>query len=132
MWMIKNPDWFDVAVTPNLFGDIVSDLGAMLQGGMGIAASANIHPGRVSLFEPIHGSAPKHAGKNVASPVAAIMAGSMMLGYLGEKKASAAIEQAILDLFKSGRLKGVGTGAHPTDEVGDMVAAELKAVAANV
>ena len=132
MWMIKNPEWFDVAVTPNLFGDIITDLGAMLQGGMGIAASGNIHPGRVSLFEPIHGSAPKHAGKNVASPVAAIMAGSMMLDYLGEKKAAGAIEQAIVDLFQSGRLRGVGTGEHPTTEVGDLVAAELKAVAANV
>ena len=71
MWLVKNPEWFDVAVTPNLIGDIVTDLGAMLQGGMGIAASGNIHPGRVSLFEPIHGSAPKHAGKNVVSPVAA-------------------------------------------------------------
>ncbi|MEM7310020.1 MAG: 3-isopropylmalate dehydrogenase [Planctomycetota bacterium] len=132
MWLIKNPEWFDVAVTPNLFGDIVTDLGAMLQGGMGIAASANIHPGRVGLFEPIHGSAPKHAGKNVASPVAAIMASSLLLDYLGEKKAAAAVEKAIADLFKSGRLKGVGTGNHPTDEVGDMVVSELKAVAANV
>lgn len=129
MWMVKNPEWFDVAVTPNLFGDIITDLGAMVQGGMGIAASGNIHPGRVSLFEPIHGSAPKHAGKNVASPVAAILAGSMMLDYLGEKTAAKAIEQVVRDLFTSQRLKGVGTGVHGTTEVGEMVTNELRATA---
>ncbi len=132
MWLIKNPEWFDVAVTPNLFGDIISDIGAMIQGGMGVAASANIHPGRVSLFEPIHGSAPKHAGKNAASPVAAILAGSMMLDYLGEKAAAKAIEQAIIDLLRSSRIQGVSTGTHPTDEVGDMVVAELRSVGARV
>lgn len=132
MWMVKNPEWFDVAVTPNLFGDIITDLGAMVQGGMGIAASGNIHPGRVSLFEPIHGSAPKHAGKNVASPVAAILAGGMMLDYLGQKTAASAIEKAVVDLLQSGRIKGVGTGVHPTSEVGDAVAAELRTVASGV
>ena len=129
MWMVKNPEWFDVAVTPNLFGDIVTDLGAMLQGGMGIAASGNINPGHVSLFEPIHGSAPKHAGKDVASPVAAIMAVSMMLDYLGEKPASQAIEKAVSDLLTSKRLKGVGTGMHKTSEVGEMVITELRQTA---
>jgi len=132
MWMIKNPEWFDVAVTPNLFGDIITDLGAMVQGGMGIAASANIHPGRHGLFEPIHGSAPKHAGKNVACPVAAILAAGMMLGYLGEKQAEQAIEKTITDLLRSSRIKGVGTGDHQTTEVGDMVVAELRALAAKV
>lgn len=129
MWMIKNPEWFDVAVTTNLFGDIVTDLGAMLQGGMGIAASGNLHPGKVSLFEPIHGSAPKHAGKGVASPVAAIMATSMLLDYVGEKEAAQNIEAAIAQLLRSNRIKGVGTGDHNTAEVGDMVVAELKATA---
>jgi 3-isopropylmalate dehydrogenase len=132
MWMVKNPEWFDVAVTPNLFGDIITDLGAMIQGGMGIAASGNIHPGRVGLFEPIHGSAPKHAGKNVASPIAAIMASGMMLGYLGQRDAEQAIEQAVGDLLRDGRLKGVATGVHPTDEAGNLVAAELKRIAARV
>jgi len=132
MWMVKNPEWFDVAVTPNLLGDIITDLGAMIQGGMGIAASGNLHPGSVSLFEPIHGSAPKHAGKNVASPVAAILAGGMMLDYLGEKQAAASIEQSVADLLRDGRLRGVGTGEHPTNEVGDLVAAELRAMAAKV
>jgi 3-isopropylmalate dehydrogenase len=129
MWMIKNPEWFDVAVTPNLFGDIITDLGAMVQGGMGIAASGNIHPGRVSLFEPIHGSAPKHAGKNVASPVAAIMAVSMMLDYIGEKPAAKAIEDTVRDLLVSGKIRGVGTGDHPTNEVGDKVVEALQATA---
>jgi len=132
MWMVKNPEWFDVAVTTNLFGDIITDLGAMIQGGLGIAASGNIHPGRVSLFEPIHGSAPKYAGKNVACPVAAIMAASMMCDYLGEKQAAAAIEKAVNDLLVSRKLKGVGTGDHPTNEVGDLVAAELRKVTARV
>ena len=132
MWMVKNPEWFDVAVTPNLLGDIITDLGAMVQGGMGLAASGNIHPGRVSLFEPIHGSAPKHAGKNVASPVAAIMACSMMLDYLGEKTAATAIESVLRELFRSGRLCGAGTGDHPTNEVGDLVAGELRQPASSV
>jgi len=132
MWMIKNPEWFDVAVTPNLFGDIITDLGAMLQGGLGIAASGNIHPGRVSLFEPIHGSAPKHARKNTACPVAAILAVGMMLDYLGEKPAATAIEGSVADLLSSKRLKGVSAGDHPTTFVGDTVAAELRAVAARV
>lgn len=126
MWMVKNPEWFDVAVTTNLFGDIITDLGAMIQGGMGIAASGNLHPGKVSLFEPIHGSAPKYAGKNVSSPVAAIMAVSMMLDYLGEKTAAVAIETTVAELLRSKRLKGVQTGAHPTHEVGDMIVAELR------
>jgi 3-isopropylmalate dehydrogenase len=128
MWMVKNPEWFDVAVTPNLFGDIITDLGAMVQGGMGIAASGNIHPGKVSLFEPIHGSAPKYAGKNVASPVAAILAAGMMLDYLGQKPAASVIEKAIVELLRSQRLAGVGTGDHPTDQVGDLVVQELRAV----
>jgi 3-isopropylmalate dehydrogenase len=131
MWMVKNPEWFDVAVTTNLFGDIITDLGAMIQGGMGIAASGNIHPGKVSLFEPIHGSAPKYAGKNVACPVAAILAVGMMCDYLGQKQAGSAIENVIIDLVRQKRIKGVNTGDHATDEIGDMVIAELrKSVAA--
>jgi 3-isopropylmalate dehydrogenase len=130
MWMVKNPEWFDVAVTTNLFGDIITDLGAMIQGGMGIAASGNLNPGHVSLFEPIHGSAPKYAGKNVSSPIAAILAVGMMLDYLGEKPAAAQIEGVVGELLRTKRLKGVHTGAHPTPEVGDLVCAELRARAA--
>ena len=86
MWMVKNPEWFDVIVTDNMFGDIITDLGAITQGGMGIAAGGNINPKGVSMFEPIGGSAPKYTGKNVINPLASICAGSMMLEHLGEKK----------------------------------------------
>ncbi len=132
MWMIKNPEWFDVAVTDNLFGDILTDLGAMLQGGMGIAASANIHPGKMALFEPIHGSAPKYAGQNSASPVAAILAAGMLCEYLGQKEAAAAIERTIIEFLRSGRIKGVGNGQHKTTEIGDLVSAELRGATAKV
>jgi 3-isopropylmalate dehydrogenase len=126
MWMIKNPEWFDVIVTTNLFGDIITDLGAMLQGGMGIAASGNIHPGRTSMFEPIHGSAPKHAGRNVACPLGAINAVAMMLDYVGETSAAQRIDDAVADLLRSGEVKsadarsGIGTA-----EMGGMVVARL-------
>ena len=88
MWMVKNPEWFDVIVTDNLFGDIITDLGAMIQGGMGIAAGGNINPEGVSMFEPIGGSAPKYTGQGVVSPLAAIAACQMMLDHLGEEKAA--------------------------------------------
>jgi 3-isopropylmalate dehydrogenase len=126
MWMVKNPESFDVCVMPNLFGDIFTDLGAMVQGGMGIAASGNLHPGKTSMFEPIHGSAPKYRGKNVANPLAAINAGGMMLDYLGEKEAAAACERAIASLLTSGRIRSLGAGDHPCSEIGDLVAAEVK------
>jgi 3-isopropylmalate dehydrogenase len=126
MWMVKNPEWFDVVVTTNIFGDIFTDLGAMVQGGMGIAASGNIHPGQVSMFEPIHGSAPKYKDQNVACPIAAIMAGQMMLDFLGEKKAAAAIEDAITSLLNSGKIKSLDARSGiPTSDMGDMVVAEL-------
>ncbi|UCC79848.1 MAG: 3-isopropylmalate dehydrogenase [Candidatus Zixiibacteriota bacterium] len=126
MWMVKNPEWFDVVVTTNIFGDIFTDLGAMVQGGMGIAASGNIHPGQVSMFEPIHGSAPKYKDKNVACPIAAIMAAQMMLDFLGEKKAAVAIEDAVTSLLNSGKIKSLDARSGiPTSEMGDMVVAEL-------
>jgi 3-isopropylmalate dehydrogenase len=127
MWMVKNPDWFDVIVTTNLFGDIITDLGAQLVGGMGIAASGNIHPGRVSMFEPIHGSAPKYAGKNVANPLATVVAVSMMLDHLGEHGAAHAVEEAVRRLLTSGKVKSLSAGHIPTDALGDMVCAELRA-----
>ncbi len=95
MWMVKNPEWFDVIVTCNMFGDIITDLGAIIQGGMGIAAGGNINPQGVSMFEPIHGSAPKYAGKNVASPLAAISAAQMMLEHLEEIEGAMLIEEAV-------------------------------------
>ncbi len=123
MWMVKNPEWFDVGVTANLFGDIITDLGAMVQGGMGIAASGNIHPGQVSMFEPIHGSAPKYKGQNVACPIAAIMAGAMMLDFLGETNGSQRIEQAVTTILKEGKLPSLDARSGiKTSEVGDMVA----------
>ena len=121
MWMLSKPEWYDVIVTPNLFGDIITDLGAAIQGGMGVAASGNIHPGRVSLFEPIHGSAPKYAGKNMASPIAAIAATGMMLTYLGEIEAGAAVDGAIEHLLTSGKVQSLKAGTHGTTEVGDWV-----------
>jgi len=129
---VREPAQYDTVVTSNMFGDILTDLAAMIQGGLGVAASGNLHPGRVSLFEPIHGSAPKYAGKNMASPIATVMAVQMMLDYLGEKRAAVAIEEAIVNLLRTQRLKGVGTGTHRGSEVGNMVVAELKAVTAGV
>ena len=129
MWMVKNPEWFDVAVTPNLFGDIITDLGAMVQGGMGIAASGNIHPGKISMFEPIHGSAPKYRGQNKANPLATIMAVAMMLDHLGESDAAQAVEGSVSNLLRSGKIKSLQAGAHATDELGQMVEAELRAIA---
>jgi 3-isopropylmalate dehydrogenase len=109
MWMVKNPESFDTIVVSNMFGDILTDLGAAIQGGMGIAASGNIHPGRVSMFEPIHGSAPKHAGRNVASPVGAILAAQMLLAYLGETEGAHLIEESVAELFATGKLRSAGT-----------------------
>lgn len=126
MWMVKNPDHFDVAVAPNLFGDIITDLGAMLQGGMGIAAGGNIHPGRVSAFEPIHGSAPKYAGQNKANPLATILAVSMLLDHLGEREASRDVEEAVARCLRSSQVRSLQAGVHRTDELGDLVIAELK------
>ena len=121
MWMVKNPEWFDVAVTTNLFGDIITDLGAMVQGGMGVAASGNINPGKFSLFEPIHGSMPKATGKNTANPIATVNAVAMMLEHLGEVEAAQAVEQTVTDLLCSDRIKGLKAGVHSTSEWGDMV-----------
>ena len=127
MWLVKNPEWFDVAVAPNIFGDIITDLAAVIQGGLGVAASGNIHPGQVSMFEPIHGSAPKYRGKNVANPIATIMAAQMMLDFLGEKAAASLIERAVGELLSSKRIRSLGADSgHSTSEIGDMVTAEVR------
>ena len=123
MWMVKNPEWFDVIVTDNMFGDIITDLGAMIQGGMGIAAGGNINPAGVSMFEPIGGSAPKYTGQNVINPLAAIGAVQMMLDYLGESEAAIAVENAIRWVV-SEKLESLSAGkmGYGTREVGDLVA----------
>ena len=124
MWMVKSPEFYDVIVTSNLFGDIITDLGAMIQGGMGIAAGGNVNPEGVSMFEPIGGSAPKYTGKNVINPLAAICAGGMLLETLGEEKAAASVEKAVYDALASGRIKSMSAGrmGMGTTEVGDFVA----------
>ena len=126
MWMVKNPEWFDVIVTDNMFGDIITDLGAMIQGGMGIAAGGNLNPEGVSMFEPIGGSAPKYTGQNVINPLAAIGAGQMMLDYLGETEAAVAVENAIKYVV-SEKLFSMSAGkmGYGTSEVGDLVAAAV-------
>ncbi|HBA85494.1 MAG TPA: 3-isopropylmalate dehydrogenase [Verrucomicrobia bacterium] len=123
MWMVKNPEWFDVIVTGNMFGDIITDLGAITQGGMGIAAGGNINPEGVSMFEPIGGSAPKYTGMNIINPLAAICAGGMMLSTLGEQKAADAIEAAVMDITAN-KLKSLAAGkmGYSTTQVGDLVA----------
>ena len=127
MWMVKNPEWFDVIVTDNMFGDIITDLGAMIQGGMGIAAGGNLNPEGVSMFEPIGGSAPKYTGKNVINPLAAICAGAMMIEHLGESSAASQIEGAVMEVTKN-KLKSLSAGkmGFGTREVGDLVVGRLQ------
>ncbi|HQJ15822.1 MAG TPA: 3-isopropylmalate dehydrogenase [Candidatus Omnitrophota bacterium] len=126
MWFVKNPEWFDVIVTDNLFGDIITDLGAMIQGGMGIAAGGNINPHGLSMFEPIGGSAPKYTGKNVINPLAAVCAAGMMLEHLGEVKAAQAVEKAVITVATK-KLKSLAAGkmGFSTAEVGDLVVKNL-------
>jgi len=127
MYMIRHPEWFDVIVVSNMFGDILTDLGAMLTGGLGIAASGNIHPGQVSLFEPVHGSAPKFAGKGVASPIATILSVGMLLDHVGEAKAAARLEDAVAGLLRSGKIRSLATDSGTsTAQFGDMVLEALE------
>ncbi len=123
MWFVKNPEWFDVIVTDNMFGDIITDLGAMVQGGMGIAAGGNLNPAGTSMFEPIGGSAPKYTGKNVINPLAAICAGQMLLDFLGEKSAAEAVEKAVISVVRE-KIADLAAGkmGHTTTQVGDLVA----------
>jgi 3-isopropylmalate dehydrogenase len=124
MWFVKNPEWYDVIVTNNMFGDIITDLGAMIQGGMGIAAGGNLNPEGVSMYEPIGGSAPKYTGKNVINPLAAICSGAMLLEYsLGEKAAADAIERGVMKLTgERMQSQSAGKMGLTTTEVGDAVA----------
>lgn len=124
MWFVKSPEYYDVVVTENMFGDIITDLAAIIQGGLGIAAGGNINPQGISMFEPMGGSAPKYTGKNVINPLAAIYAASMMMDILGEKQVALAIEQAIQKALLSGKIKSLSAGKMglTTTEVGDLVA----------
>src|SRR6266513_914716 len=126
MWFVKNPEWFDVIVTDNIFGDIITDLGAMVQGGMGIAAGGNINPNGASMFEPIGGSAPKYTGQGVINPLAAICAGQMLLDFLGETAAAGAIEAAVIKVTRE-KIKSLAAGriGYSTAQVGDLVAAAV-------
>lgn len=127
MWMVKNPEWFDVIVTDNMFGDIITDLGAIIQGGMGIAAGGNINPNGVSMFEPIGGSAPKYTGKNVINPLAAICAGQMLLEHIGEERAAKIVLDAVKKVvFRDIKSLAAGKMGMTTTEVGDRVCAYVR------
>ena len=131
MYVVREPGQYDTVVTSNMFGDIFTDLAAIIQGGLGIAASGNLHPGRIGLFEPIHGSAPKYAGRGVANPIATVMAVSMMLEQLGEARAAHHIEEAVAGLLRSRRLPSLGTDSgFSTTQIGDLVIEALDQVSA--
>lgn len=127
MWLVKNPEWYQVIVAPNMFGDIITDLGAMIQGGLGLAPGANINPDGVSMFEPIHGSAPKYAGKNVSNPIATIWAGALLLETIGEVEASKRVLRAIEAVLRDGKVRTYDLGgSSKTSEVGDAIVAQLR------
>ncbi len=126
MWMVKNPEFYDVIITPNMFGDIITDLGAIIQGGMGIAAGGNIHPRGVSMYEPIGGSAPKYTGKNVINPLAAIGALSLMLRHSARQETAAdQVEKAVMKVAKNLKSMAAGKMGYSTTEVGDLVVQSL-------
>ncbi len=127
MWFVKNPEWFQVVVAPNMFGDIITDLGAMIQGGLGLAPGGNINPDGISMFEPIHGSAPKYKGMNKANPIATIWAGAMMLDDIGEKESARKIMKVIEEILKEGRVRTMDIGGKNTcSEMGDAIVERLK------
>jgi len=127
MWFVKNPEWYEVLVTPNLFGDILTDLGAMIQGGLGVAPGGNINPKGTSMFEPIHGSAPKYKGMNKVNPVATILAGCLLLEDLGLEKSANKVEKATEEILREGKVKTYDLGGNSkTSEVGDAIAKKVK------
>ncbi|MFW5984021.1 MAG: isocitrate/isopropylmalate family dehydrogenase, partial [Halobacteria archaeon] len=123
MWFVKNPDHYQTVVTPNTFGDIITDLGAMLQGGLGLAPGGNINPDGTSMFEPLHGSAPKYAGENRANPTATIWAGALLLDHIGEEEAGELVLEALQDVIADGETLTRDLGGDAgTDEFGEAVA----------
>jgi 3-isopropylmalate dehydrogenase len=124
--LIQNPAQFDIIVTNNLFGDIITDLGAALQGGLGLAASGNLHPGRTSMFEPVHGSAPPLAGKNVANPMGAVLSAALMLDYLGLRAEAVAVEAAVQEAVVTGQGTREIGGTLGTRETGDVIASRIR------
>jgi isocitrate/isopropylmalate dehydrogenase len=129
MWFVKNPEWFDVVVAPNMFGDIITDLGAMIQGGLGLAPGANLNPEGTSMFEPIHGSAPKYKGQNKVNPVATIWAGAMLLEHLGEDAAARDVISAIERNLFEGRVKTYDLGGcSTTSDVGTEIARLVRGI----
>jgi 3-isopropylmalate dehydrogenase len=126
MWMVLKPDQYEVIVTNNMFGDIITDLGAALQGGLGMAASGNIHPGKVSLFEPVHGSAPKYAGKNVTNPIGAILSAGLMLDYIGYGEAAQGVEGAVVQTIKNKEVTRDLGGKLSTTDAGDAICSAMK------
>ncbi len=126
MQMVRRPENFDVVVTNNMFGDILTDLGAALQGGLGVAASANVHPGRTSMFEPVHGSAPKYAGLGRANPVGAVLSAALLLDNIGHSEAAAAVEQAVATSLQRGETTRDLGGNLATTEVGDLLATAVR------
>lgn len=125
MQMVKRPEQFQVIVTGNMFGDIVTDMGAQLCGGMGLAASGNLHPGKTSLFEPVHGSAPKYAGKDIANPLAAILTVGLMLEYLGYPEWTPRLEEVVKDMVRTGNVPRDMGGPMGTAATGDWVVKQL-------
>jgi 3-isopropylmalate dehydrogenase len=132
MWFVKNPEYYDVIVTDNIFGDIITDLAAIIQGGLGVAAGGNLNPAGVSMYEPMGGSAPKYTGKNVINPLAAIGAVGMLLRETGTHKgdrrlvdAGNRVEQAIMDTTPKMKSMAAGQMGFSTTEVGDLVAAAV-------
>jgi 3-isopropylmalate dehydrogenase len=130
MWFVKNPEWFQTVVAPNMFGDIITDLGAMIQGGLGLAPGGNINPDGVSMFEPIHGSAPKYKGQNVANPIATILAGQLMLEHLGEDRAAELLDKAVSEVLAEGKIatRDLG-GTSSTSQMGDAVVNRVRRLA---
>ncbi len=130
MFFLTKPEHYKVVVTPNMFGDIITDLGAQIQGGIGLAPSGNINPKGVSMFEPVHGSAPDIAGKGIVNPVAQILAGALMLQSLGEERAGALVEKAVEEVLREGKVRTPDLGgSSSTEQMGDAIAEKVKEIA---